>query len=151
MDHVATPTRRFGRFLLALCALALLALPSLPSAAATPGGNSPERSVSEWLLRMHEASRTRSYAGTFVVSSSAGDMSSARIWHACDGDVQMERVEALTGPPRSTFRRNDEVVIFLPESRVARTEKRESSGLFPNLLKSSDTSIPDFYSARRVG
>jgi sigma-E factor negative regulatory protein RseB len=152
MDHAATSRLRFaGRFLLALWALAVLGLSSLPSAAAAPGGNSPERSVSEWLLRMHEASRTRSYAGTFVVSSAAGGMSSARIWHACDGDVQMERVEALTGPPRSTFRRNDEVVIFLPESRVVRSEKRESMGLFPNLLKSSDTSIPEFYGARRVG
>jgi sigma-E factor negative regulatory protein RseB len=34
---------------------------------------------------------------------------------------------------------------------VVRTEKRESLGLFPNLLKSADSSIPEFYSARRVG
>ena len=102
-------------------------------------------------MRMHEASRLRSYVGTFVVSSNTGSMSSARIWHACDGDLQVERVESLTGAPRSTFRRNDEVVTFLPESRVVRTEKRESLGLFPNLLKSSETSIPDFYVARRVG
>ena len=102
-------------------------------------------------MRMHEASRLRSYVGTFVVSSNTGSMSSARIWHACDGDLQVERVESLTGAPRSTFRRNDEVVTFLPESRVVRTEKRESLGLFPNLLKSSETSIPEFYAARRVG
>jgi sigma-E factor negative regulatory protein RseB len=115
------------------------------------GGKYAERSISEWLMRMHEASRLRSYVGTFVVSSNTGSMSSARIWHACDGDLQVERVESLTGAPRSTFRRNDEVVTFLPESRVVRTEKRESLGLFPNLLKSSETSIPDFYVARRVG
>jgi sigma-E factor negative regulatory protein RseB len=118
--------------------------------AAPANGKYAERSISEWLMRMHEASRLRSYVGTFVVSSNTG-MSSARIWHACDGDLQIERVESLTGAPRSTFRRNDEVVTFLPESRVARTEKRESLGLFPDLLKSSETSIPDFYSARRVG
>nr|WP_228488294.1 MucB/RseB C-terminal domain-containing protein [Caenimonas koreensis] len=111
----------------------------------------PERSVSEWLVRMHEASRVRSYIGTFVVSSNNGAMSSARIWHACEGDQQIERVESLTGAPRSTFRRNDEVVTFLPEHHVVRTEKRESLGLFPNLLKSTDSSIPDFYSARRIG
>ena len=114
-------------------------------------GRYPERSVSEWLMRMHEASRLRSYVGTFVVSSNTGSMSSARIWHACDGDLQVERVESLTGAPRSTFRRNDEVVTFLPESRVVRTEKRESLGLFPDLLKSNETSIPEFYAARRVG
>ena len=128
--------------------------PSGPAAQQAPppaGGKYAERSISEWLMRMHEASRLRSYVGTFVVSSNTGSMSSARIWHACDGDLQVERVESLTGAPRSTFRRNDEVVTFLPESRVVRTEKRESLGLFPNLLKSNETSIPDFYVARRVG
>ena len=127
--------------------------PSAPAAqqAAPPYGKYAERSISEWLMRMHEASRLRSYVGTFVVSSNTGSMASARIWHACDGDLQIERVESLTGAPRSTFRRNDEVVTFLPESRVARTEKRESLGLFPDLLKSSESSIPDFYTARRVG
>ena len=102
-------------------------------------------------MRMQEASRLRSYVGTFVVSSSAGAMSSARIWHAGDANQQLERVEVLTGAPRSTFRRNDEVLTFLPEHRVVRAERRESLGLFPNLLKSSDTSIPEFYSARRLG
>ncbi len=111
----------------------------------------PERSVQEWLMRMHEASRLRSYAGTFVVSSNFGGMSSSRIWHACDGQQQMERVEALTGAPRSTFRRNDEVLTFLPESRTVLAERRESLGLFPDLLKSSETAIAEFYSARRTG
>ena len=111
----------------------------------------PQRGIGDWLLRMHEASRKRAYVGTFVVSSSSGSMSSARIWHVCDGDQQMERVESLTGAPRTTFRRNDQVVTFMPEAKVVRAEKRESLGLFPNLLKSSDSSIPEFYSARQTG
>ena len=53
-----------------------------------------QRSVSDWLLRMHEASRQRAYVGTFVVSTGRV-MSSARIWHVCDGTQQMERVESL--------------------------------------------------------
>ena len=133
-------------------AAAQAAGPTPPLGQPAPGqGRYPERSVSDWLVRMHEASRLRSYIGTFVVSSNNGVMSSARIWHACDGDQQVERVESLTGPPRSTFRRNEEVVTFLPESRVFRTERRESLGLFPNLLKSYESSIPEFYEARRVG
>jgi sigma-E factor negative regulatory protein RseB len=123
----------------------------VPQSPATIPGKPSERSVSELLIRMHEASRVRSYVGTFVVSSNSGSMSSARIWHACDGDQQVERVETLTGAPRSVFRRNDEVVTFLPESRVVRTEKRESLGLFPNLLKTTESSIPDFYVARPMG
>ncbi|KQP14429.1 transcriptional regulator [Pseudorhodoferax sp. Leaf267] len=108
------------------------------------------RSISEWLMRMHEASRTRNYVGTFVVSSEAM-LASARIWHACEGDQQIERVDSLTGPPRSTFRRNEHVVTFLQDSKVARIEKRDSLGMFPNLLQGSDSSIPDFYTARQIG
>lgn len=143
--------------LLWACALTGLSFAPSPQGAAAqpvsaPGGSRhAERSVADWLTRMHEASRLRSYIGTFVVSSSNGGMASSRIWHACNGEQQVERVESLTGAPRSTFRRNDEVVTFIPESRVVRTERRESLGLFPSLLKSTDSSIPEFYSARRLG
>jgi sigma-E factor negative regulatory protein RseB len=123
---------------------------SLPAQPAASAARPPERNVSDWLVRMHEASRLRSYIGTFVVSSNTGSMSSARIWHACDGDQQVERVESLTGAPRSVFRRNEEVVTFMPETRVVRTEKREALGLFPNLLKSTESSISEFYAAHRV-
>jgi sigma-E factor negative regulatory protein RseB len=113
-------------------------------------GKVADRSVSDWLLRMHEASRQRAYVGTFVVSVGSA-ISSARIWHVCNGEQQMERVEALTGAPRSTFRHNDQVVTFLPESRVVVAEKRESLGLFPNFLQSNDSSIAQFYSAQATG
>lgn len=123
----------------------------VPGVAPIQAESQPQRSIGDWLLRMHEASRKRAYIGTFVVSSASGSMSSARIWHACDGDQQIERVESLTGAPRTTFRRNDQVVTFMPDVRVVRSEKRESLGLFPNLLKSSESSIPEFYTARQAG
>jgi sigma-E factor negative regulatory protein RseB len=110
-----------------------------------------ERTVSEWLTRMHDASRQRSYIGTFVVSSSNGAMSSARIWHACDGQRQVDRVESLSGAPRSTFRRDDEVLTFMPETRTVRSERREALGGFPELLKPDEGAIPEFYSAQRIG
>jgi sigma-E factor negative regulatory protein RseB len=150
----ATARVLLGRAIATLWAVCMVGLAAAQAPLTQPApvqGRYPERSVSDWLMRMHEASRLRSYVGTFVVSSNNGAMSSARIWHACDGDQQVERVESLTGPPRSTFRRNEEVVTFLPESRVFRSEKRESLGLFPNLLKSYESSIPEFYEARRVG
>jgi sigma-E factor negative regulatory protein RseB len=136
----------------AIC-LAGLASAQPSSAPASPEnhGKVAERSIGDWLMRMHEASRQRSYVGTLVVSSNTGGMSTARIWHACDGNQQVERVESLTGVPRSTFRRNDEVVTFLPERRVVRTEQRESLGLFPALLQSAASSIPEFYAARPAG
>ena len=119
---------------------------ALPTSDAKVG----DRSVSDWLMRMHAASSRRAYMGTFVVTVGAS-MSSARIWHVCDGEQQMERVESLTGAQRRTFRRNDQVMTFLPESRVAVSEKRDSLGLFPNLLQSTDSSIAQFYRVKLEG
>ena len=134
---------------------AVLATPLAWAQAVAPTGvatrpGSGELGISEWLMRMHTASRQRSYVGTFVVSAGS-QMSSARIWHACDGDLQLERVESLSGEQRSTFRRNDQVITFLPQSRTAVVEKRESLGLFPDLLRSTDSSIAQFYTARQAG
>ncbi len=107
------------------------------------------KSVNDWLVRIHDASRRRAYTGTFVVSVGA-DMASARIWHVCDGDQQMERVESLTGAPRSTFRHNNHVVTFFPETKVARSEQREALGIFPNFLKSNDSAIAEFYTLKSL-
>jgi sigma-E factor negative regulatory protein RseB len=134
---------------------------TLPASAAPPAGVGPQKAVSadkvtepanitDWLMRMHEASRKRSYVGTFVVSS-AGVMSSARIWHVCQGDQQVERVEALTGTPRSVYRHNNQVHTFLPDRKVMLSERRESLGMFPDLLKSADSGIAGFYAAKAVG
>lgn len=146
-------------------ALAWLALSALQHAAAqvpatgpVPASTAPasaataaeSRSINEWLSRMHEAARNRSYIGTFVVSSGS-TMSSAKIWHVCEGSQQMERVEALTGAPRSVFRHNDQVVTFMPDHKVVVSERRESLGLFPDLLQSTDHRIADFYKSRQEG
>lgn len=147
--------RRLANGVLALSAVAAMGF----AAAAAAGGRAPEqrpgvkgeRSVTEWLTRMHDASRQRNYVGTFVVSSSNGAMSSSRIWHACDGQSQVERVESLSGAPRSTFRKDDEVRTFLPESRTVRSERRDSLGLFPDLVRPEESAIAEYYTAQLVG
>jgi len=121
-----------------------------PAATPTPATAAESRSVNDWLMRMHEASKKRSYIGTFVVSS-GGAMSSAKVWHVCEGNQQVERVETLTGAPRSIFRHNDQVVTFMPDHKVVRSEKRESLGMFPELLQSTDSRIADFYRMRHEG
>ena len=110
-----------------------------------------ERSMGEWLTRMHEASMNSAYVGTFVVSSTLGGLSSSRIWHVCDPALQVERVESLTGEPRTTFRHNEQVVTFLPDKRVIRSETHDSMGLFPSLSNDPDPALAKFYVARRTG
>ncbi len=124
-----------------------------PNAAVTayPALASAEpKSINDWLLRLHELSKRRSYIGTYVVSS-GGQMHSAKIWHVYEGAQQIERVESLTGAPRSTFRHNDKIVTFLPEQKIARSEKRGVSGSFPELIQSADNRIAEFYKLKAEG
>jgi sigma-E factor negative regulatory protein RseB len=123
----------------------------LPTPAASTAAMAAEaQSLHDWLRQMHAAAKNRSYTGTFVVSSD-GAMSSAKIWHVCEGSQQIERIDTLTGAPRSTFRHNDQVITFLPEHKVARSEKRQSLGLFPEGFQSADSRIADFYKLKRGG
>ena len=116
----------------------------------TPATASEARILNEWLTRLREASRKRSYIGTFVVSS-GGTMTSAKIWHVCEGDQQIERVEILSGAARSIFRHNNQVITFIPDHKLVRSEKRESLGLFPELLDAADTYLADFYKLKQEG
>ncbi len=118
---------------------------------AAPSADAAPSSVVAWLQRMHAASSQRSYVGTFVVSAAGGNLSSARIWHVREGDQQIERIETLSGAPRSTFRRNDQVLTFLPDTRVIKSERRENLELFPNLLGAPDSSLAELYGVRVVG
>ncbi len=102
------------------------------------------------LARMHEAGRSRAYVGTFVVSSGT-HLSSARIWHACEGPTQVERVESLTGAPRSVFRHNDRVLTVWPGTGQVRMERRESLGLFPDRLRTADARLAEHYTLQASG
>ena len=138
---------------LALCAFAAIdfVAAQVPSATLPAIASVTEsRNLNDWLMRMHQASTNRSYVGTFVVSAGAS-MASAKIWHVCEGTQQIERVETLTGAPRSIFRYNDDVVTFMPDHKSVRSEKRESLGLFPALFQSADSRIADFYTFRQEG
>lgn len=150
---------RGGNKFLFVLALAVIGVPTAaasPSSevsgqAVVPAQAQGERDAAQWLERVRLAQCARAYTGTFVVLSSTGAMASSRIWHACEGALQFERVEALSGTPRTVFRRNDEVRTFLPQSRVVRTDQREAPGIFPRVPLVSGASISQFYGARLLG
>lgn len=130
------------QFLSRLCLFLALAV-GTPSVCAAGPDNSDL--LSQWLKRVHDATRLSSYMGTVVVSSAEGTMTSARVWHASDAGQQIERVDALSGTPRSTFRRNDQVMTFFPQTHVAVSERRESLGLFPQQLGAGSAPLDAYY------
>ena len=134
-----------------LCSvLSLLTTFGSPAIAQTVPKTESARTVNQWLTRMHEASRQRAYTGTLVVSAGSA-MSASRIWHVCDGTQQMERIETLSGAPRTTIRHNNDVITFAPDEKTAWVEKRESLGLFPELLRTPANQIPEYYGVRESG
>lgn len=118
------------------------------------GGAAPAAiDVAQWMERMRQASQQRSFTGTFVVLSANGQMSSSRIWNASDGHQRIERVDALSGTPRTVFRSNEEVRTFLPQTHVMRLERREHGdapgGRFPAIAQhSAGVDLSRFYVAR---
>lgn len=139
---------------LAWCAVGMVgatALAQVPDATPAVYGPAP-RGIEEWLERLQQGTMVASYVGTYVVSSASGAMSSARIWHACEDRQQLERVDTLSGVPRSTFRRDDWVTTLLPQSRLLRSEQRVTGGAFPNLLRQADgDGAADHYRVREAG
>lgn len=135
-------------------AWALMGLAQAQVAAPTPVvsavATSGPQSIEQWLMRLHGVAWQQAYVGTFVVTT-GNYMSSARVWHVCEGTQQIERVEALTGLARSTYRRNDQVVTYSPQTRTAIAQKRESLGIFTDVLSRADPSIAHFYHLKFSG
>lgn len=147
--------KQFSPLALCFCALAapdLVASQTLnPNpTVAVPAAAQDAKGLNDWLRRMHDASKNRAYIGTYVVSS-GGQIQSAKIWHVCEGGQQVERVEALTGAARSTFRHNEKMVTFMPDQKLVRHEKREMLSSFPEIVQSADHRISDFYKLKLEG
>ncbi|MDR2991760.1 MAG: MucB/RseB C-terminal domain-containing protein [Burkholderiaceae bacterium] len=128
-----------------------------PLAEATVG---PTRSTAQWLTRLRQAAHAPAYTGTYVVWSVPGMLVSSRIWHASSkGDIGVERVDALSGEPRSTYRitgpHGSKVKTFLLAQRVLRIDHSDtpsSSGGFPNLPDAGqDLSPANYYDVRQGG
>ncbi|WP_353395760.1 MucB/RseB C-terminal domain-containing protein [Hydrogenophaga sp. 5NK40-0174] len=131
--------------------IAALVLASTVSAMAMAQSEpSGQRSIGDWLNRVHQAAVGRAYTGTLIVSAGSA-MSTSKVWHVCDGNDQMEKVETLSGAPRTTIRHNSEVITFDPGTGKAFREKRESLGLFPELMKVPNGSLERFYLLERQG
>jgi sigma-E factor negative regulatory protein RseB len=106
--------------------------------------------VDEWLSKTQEATRGRAYSGTLVVSAGE-ELSVSKVWHVCDRTTQMERVDSLSGPARTTIRRNSEVITFVHDKKIAYTDQRESLGLLPLRWRANGESLDRLYRFREAG
>lgn len=143
------PVRRRGPGWLLLASLWLGPGPAaLAAEAETRAVSLSEARV--WLTRIHNAAVSANYQGTMVFSS-AGVLSSSRVWHFCVGDQTFERLEALDGRQQHIVRHNDTVHTLWPQSRVAVVEKRETLAAWSTTPQSVDPQALEQYELRREG
>jgi sigma-E factor negative regulatory protein RseB len=118
--------------------LALLALP----AAANDG--------QLWLERMTDALAGTSYSGEFVCES-AGRSEKLRIVHRVrDGSVS-ERLVSLSGGDRELVRENDEVVVYLPDQKLAIIERRSARSDLMGALPTFNAGNSPWYEVSYAG
>ena len=77
----------------------------------------------EWLDGMAGALAGTSYAGEFVCES-AGRAERLRIVHRVRDGAVAERLVSLSGNGRELIRDGDEVVVYLPDQKLAIIERR---------------------------
>ncbi len=118
--------------------LALLALP----AAANDG--------QLWLGRMTDALAGTSYSGEFVCES-AGRSEKLRILHRVRNGSVSERLVSLSGGDRELVRENDEVVVYLPDQKLAIIERRSARSDLMGALPTFNAGTSPWYEVTYAG
>jgi sigma-E factor negative regulatory protein RseB len=103
-----------------------------------------------WLVRSHEAASRRNYQGVLVLSA-GGQVSSSRVAHFVDGNVQAERIDALDGEARGVLRLGDTVHTLWPRAHIAVVEQRDVRANFPALFSGPGGRVLDWYELRPLG
>lgn len=133
----SSTARRWAVALLAV-ALGLAAQSGMaaPEAARSSSAQAAQRNVLQWLQRWQQAASSVAYAGTLAMSGEHGNLRSARVWHAVAQGRQIERVDNLSGPPRSIFRTDDAVHVFHHDRKqvTVRTNMPRFGSLFPGMV-----------------
>ncbi|MEY2993597.1 MAG: hypothetical protein RL357_532 [Pseudomonadota bacterium] len=109
-----------------------------------------EQDLSVWLKSLHDAPLKHTYQGTMVINVDA-QMVTARIAHALEEGVPVERVDVLTGQSRTSFRHGSRVITLWPESKRWVSESREDLGVFPGATGVALERVSQFYRLKDLG
>jgi sigma-E factor negative regulatory protein RseB len=104
----------------------------------------------EWLTRMGAALNNSSYVGEFV-SESAERTERLAITHRVRDGVVSERLVSLEGAGRELVRENDEVVVYLPDQKLAIIERRSGRSDLMGALPQFEGRMSSWYKVDWVG
>lgn len=83
-------------------------------------GSAVPANAMHWMQRWQQAVANHSYTGTVTVMRERGSLHSARVWHAAQGVKQIDRMEMLSGAPRTFMRSGNEVSAWEGEGKDRR-------------------------------
>lgn len=96
------------------------------------------------LQKIADAARELNYTGTFVYQH--GDQSeTSRIAHFVENGKEYEKLESLDGPRYEIVRNNEEALIYYPDAKIVRSDKRVARRTFPALLPEQLSSLAEYY------
>jgi sigma-E factor negative regulatory protein RseB len=104
----------------------------------------------EWLDRMAGALTDTSYSGEFVCES-AGRAERLRIVHRVQDGAVAERLVSLSGNGRELVRDGDEVVVYLPDQKLAIIERRPAGSDLMGALPQFGGEFRPWYEVSYVG
>lgn len=103
-----------------------------------------------WLGRMTDALAGTSYSGEFVCES-AGRSEKLRIVHRVRDGAVSERLVSLSGGGRELVRENDEVVVYLPDQKLAIIERRSARSDLMGALPTFNAGASPWYEVSYAG
>ena len=104
----------------------------------------------EWLKRMGDALSNASYVGEFITEST-GRTERLSIIHRVRDGVVSERLVSLSGNGRELVRENDEVVVYLPDQKLAIIERRSGRSDLMGALPQFTGGMSSWYKVDYVG
>ena len=127
-----------------------MARPAIAVALGLAAAPALAESGQEWLARMGEALNNASYVGEFV-SESAGRTERLAITHRVRDGVVSERLVSLSGNGRELVRENDEVVVYLPDQKLAIIERHSGRSDLMGALPQFEGRMASWYKVDWVG
>jgi len=104
----------------------------------------------EWLERMGDALSNTSYLGEFITESS-GRSERLSIVHRVRDGIVSERLVSLSGSGRELVRENDEVIVYLPDQKLAIIERRVGRSDLMGSLPQFTGEMSSWYKVDYVG
>lgn len=116
----------------------------------TVSADHPEKTINQWLEKMHHAANMINYDGTFVYGQN-NQLSSMKIVHGVDNSGIFERLISLDGSGREVIRSGNTVKCILPDKKAVVVEKSRPDSEFPPSFPVKIDRLNKYYSFHIMG